>query len=144
MVILLIKYTGITKCSNMVAKILPGASPDPWAQKVKFVFSEQCHIAYRLKGNHKCSNMVSISLPADTRPFDPGDWVNRPKVNFFSEYGHAAYQIKRNHKSLLQTPPHTLTLGDGVNRSKVNFFRTWLCCISNKRSSRNIAADPTP
>ena len=32
-------------------------------------FSEHGPVAYQIKGNHKCSNMVSNNLPAD--PLDP-------------------------------------------------------------------------
>ena len=28
-------------------------------------FSEHGHVAYKIKGNHKCSNMVANILPAD-------------------------------------------------------------------------------
>ena len=30
------------------------------------IFSEHGHVAYQIKGNHECSNMVANSLPADT------------------------------------------------------------------------------
>ena len=41
-------------------------------------FSEHGHVAYQIKGNQKCSNMVANILPADPR--DPGDVV---KIQFF-------------------------------------------------------------
>ena len=31
-------------------------------------FSEQSHIAYQIKENHECSNMVAIILPSDPSP----------------------------------------------------------------------------
>ena len=71
---LYIKFIGITKCSNKVANILP-AAPDPRGQKVKVqLFSEQCHVAYQIKGNHECTNMVANILPADppTHPWGLG------------------------------------------------------------------------
>ena len=47
-------------------------------------FSEHGHVAYQIKGNHKCSNMVANVLPADpTHPHDPGVGVKRSKFNFF-------------------------------------------------------------
>ena len=40
--------------------------------------SGQGHVAYPIKENHKCSNMVANNMPADhPTPHDPGDWVNR-------------------------------------------------------------------
>ena len=41
-------------------------------QNLKFNFLEHGHVAYRITGNHKCSNMVANILPADPHP-DPGD-----------------------------------------------------------------------
>ena len=43
-----------------------------WVKISKFNFSEHGHVAYRITGNHKCSNMVANILPADPHP-DPGD-----------------------------------------------------------------------
>ena len=81
------KSTGITKCSNMVATILPAdpRPPYPRGQKVKFNFSGQCHGAYQIKGNHECSNMVATILPA-TPPPSPttlGDEVKRSDSRIF-------------------------------------------------------------
>ena len=61
--------------------------------KVKIkLFSIHGHVAYTIKGNHWCSNMVAYIMPAD---LDPGG--KRLKFNF-SEHGHVAYQIKGNHE----------------------------------------------
>ena len=43
-------------------------------------FSEYGHVAYQIKENHKCSNMVANILQT---PPDPGDGVIRSKYNFF-------------------------------------------------------------
>ena len=44
-------------------------------------FSEQCHVAYLIKGNYECSNMVANILPADPPPLPRhwgwGQWVTR-------------------------------------------------------------------
>ena len=77
----------------------PPPPPTPltlWMGSVgkKSVFSVHGHVTYQIKENHKCSNMVANSLPADT--LDPGDVVNRSKFTF-SEHGHVAYQFKGNH-----------------------------------------------
>ena len=52
-------------------------------------FSEHSHVAYHIKENHECSNIVANVLPIDT-PL-PGDGVSRSKFNFFR-----TYQIKEN------------------------------------------------
>ena len=51
-------------------------------------FSEHCHVAYQIKGNQVCSNMVANILPADPPP--PTHTHTHP------EHGHVAYQIKGN------------------------------------------------
>ena len=61
-------------------------------ERSKFHFSEHCHVAYHIKGNHKCSNILAHVLPADPPPpplFQPLWWGST-----FSEHGHIAYQIK--------------------------------------------------
>ena len=51
-------------------------------------FSEYGHIAYQIKANHACSNMVANILPTDT-------W-SKGRIISFSESSHVAYQIKGN------------------------------------------------
>ena len=77
----------------------------------KFRFSEHGHVAYQIKENHKCSNMVANILTADLpnpRPWGWGQKVTRnddyetlclqPFQNStLSEHSHVAYQIKGNH-----------------------------------------------
>ena len=49
-------------------------------------FSEHGYVTYLIKMNHECRNMVANILPPDTPPPprpNPGDVVNRPKINFF-------------------------------------------------------------
>ena len=116
-------------------------------------FSEHGHVAYQIKENHECSNMVANIWPTEPpSPHNPRDGVNT-----FSEHGHVAYDIKLNGimncsnivANILPVeppppppppPPHTHThthtpthtnAPDSVSRSKVNFFRTWSCYISN-------------
>ena len=47
-------------------------------------FSEQCHIALKIKWNHVCSNMVANILPADPSPPPPytntGGWSKKAKI----------------------------------------------------------------
>ena len=45
--------------------------PSPTALGMGFIsqnstFSEYGHVAYQVKGNHECSNMVAKNLPADS------------------------------------------------------------------------------
>ena len=102
--------------------------------------SEHGHVAYQIKRNHECSNMVANILLADapSPPPPPPPPPPHPKGqnSTISEYGHVAYQIKQKHEcssmvaNILPAdppppPPQTPDPGDGVNRSKVNFFRTW-------------------
>ena len=75
--------------------------PGVGVKKVKIQLSEHGHIAYQIKGNPECSNMVANILPTDPPPpppHNPRDGVNRVVIQLFSEYGHVAYQIKWNHE----------------------------------------------
>ena len=61
-------------CSNMVANILPMASPpfpQLWVKMSNSTFSEHGHVAYQVKGNLESSNMVANVLPANTYPSMP-------------------------------------------------------------------------
>ena len=48
------------------------------------------NVAYQIKGNDECSNMVANILPIESP--DPRGGIKRPKF-FFSEYGHVANHI---------------------------------------------------
>ena len=58
----------------MVANILPAdtpfPSPDP-GEGQNQTFPEHGNVAYKIKENHKCSNMVASYLPADPLPSRP-------------------------------------------------------------------------
>ena len=73
----------------------PGSDPmcrlRGWADTT-FFFSEYGHVAYQIKGNDACSNMVTYSLPADLPP--TLWWIQKVKIQLFSEHSHVAYQIK--------------------------------------------------
>ena len=45
--------------------------------------SEQCHVAYQIKGNHEFGSMVANIVPAVHPPLDPGVGVKRSKFDFF-------------------------------------------------------------
>ena len=93
MVIFHIKLKGITKYRSMVANILP---TDPYSYPLLTLWlgsvgrnstlSEHGFVAYQIKENHECSNMVANKLPADRPtppPLDPGDWENMSKIQHF-------------------------------------------------------------
>ena len=122
----------------MVANIMP-ADPlpppppprpsDPGGQKVKIqLFSEHGHIAYKIKGNHECSNMVAIILPT-APPTDPR--VKRSNLTF-AEHDHVAYQIKGNRECSNMVANILPAAPSPLRRSKFNFFRTWSCCTSKE------------
>ena len=56
--------------------------PIPWVDLGDEVeeknVSEYGHVAFQIKWNHECSNMVANILPADSPPPN-----SRPKFNFF-------------------------------------------------------------
>ena len=86
----------------MGANILPIDSypplpPDHGVKRSKFNFLEHGHVAYQIKDNHECSNMVANILPTDP----PNTTLGMGPVDqnlTFSEHGHVAYQIKENQK----------------------------------------------
>ena len=92
-VMLHIKLKGITNAATLKQIFCPQTPSPPrpwgWDQKVKIQFFQNMIILHiKLKGIMKCSNMVANILPTDPpipphlHP-DPGDWVNRSKLDFF-------------------------------------------------------------
>ena len=60
-------------------------------------FSEHGHVAYQIKWNHDCSNMVANILPTDPPPpMTLGDGL-KGQNSTFAEHGHVAYQTKGHH-----------------------------------------------
>ena len=57
--------------------------------------SENGHVAYQIKGNHECSNIVANILPADPTPTLEMGSIGQNSN--FSEHDHVAYQIKGKH-----------------------------------------------
>ena len=43
----------------------PPPPPPPTLGVKNLNFAEQCHVAYQIKGNQECSNMVANILPAE-------------------------------------------------------------------------------
>ena len=87
MVMLHTKLDGFMKCSNMVENILPADPPSPlnlgFGSKGQIsTFKEHCHVAYQIKWNHKCSDMVATFCLQTPIP-DPGDGV---KIQFLRKW----------------------------------------------------------
>ena len=56
------------------------------------LFSEYGHVAYQIKADDACNNMVANILPTDT-PLTQGEGSKGQTISF-SESSHVAYQIK--------------------------------------------------
>ena len=89
-------------------------------------FSEDGHVAYQIKENHECSNMVPNILLADILTLRMGQIdQNLP----FSEHGHIEYQLKGNQQMQQQgskylpgdTSPLAPTLGMGSEGQNSTF-----------------------
>ena len=67
---------------------IKGLGPAPWvhlgggSKNQHSNFSEHGHVAYQIKWNHKCNNMVLNTLPTYTPPHTGGG-VKRSKLKFF-------------------------------------------------------------
>ena len=67
----------------------PSPPPTLGVKRLKFNFFRKKHVAYQIKGNRQCRNMVANILPAAPHP--PPNPLRRSKF-IFSEHGHIAYQ----------------------------------------------------
>ena len=63
--------TGAATCNMVANNMLADPAFETGSKGKKSTFSEHGHIAYQIKGNRKCSNMVASILPAAPSP-DPG------------------------------------------------------------------------
>ena len=90
------------ECSNKVAINLPADPPPPpdaggGVKRQNQTFSEYGHVAYQIKGNGACNNMVANILPA--APFHrPWGWES--KLNFVQNY---IGWVKRTKSTLFRT-----------------------------------------
>ena len=66
----------------LVANILPQTPLLTLGVKIK-TFLDHSHVAYQMKGNHECNNMVANILPTGPPHPDPGGWIKRSNLNFF-------------------------------------------------------------
>ena len=82
----------------MVANILPTDTPlkpqGVGSIGQTLTFSESSHVAYQIKADDTCSNMVANILPTDM-PSTQGMGSKGQTISF-PERSHAAYQIKGN------------------------------------------------
>ena len=60
----------------------------------KLSFLEYGHIAYQIKADNACSNMIANFLPTDS-PLTQGVG-SKDQTIFFGESSHVAYQIEEN------------------------------------------------
>ena len=112
MVMLYIKLKRITNAATW----LPAdpLSPPPTLGSVgqNLTFSEHGFVAYQIKDNHECSNMVAKMLPTD--PQEPGDGVSRSEFNFYQNMVMLHIKLKIIMKAATWLPadhPHTLGIG---------------------------------
>ena len=87
-VMLHITLKGITNATTWQQIFCPQTSTHPPTLGVTSkcqLFSEHGHVAYQIKGNHKCSNMVAKIFSRQTPPLrpDPGGGAKGSKFNFF-------------------------------------------------------------
>ena len=119
----------------MVANTLPEDAPLPWGWLQHYMFSQQCHVTYKIKGNHEMKEHGSKYFARrHPHPWPKG---SKDQNSLFSEQCHVTYKIKGNHEcsnmvtnslASVSHPPHQ---GVGVNRSKFHFLKTWSCYLSN-------------
>ena len=81
----------------MVAIFLPTDTPMTQGVGSKgqtIYFSESSHVAYQIKADEACSDIVASILPTD--PPSTQGVGSKGQIISFSESSHAAYQIKGN------------------------------------------------
>ena len=129
---LYIKLNGITKCSNMVANILPQTLLPPrllGSRDQNATFSEHGHVAYQIKWNNECSTMLANVLLAEA-PTLPDTRGKKVKIRLFQNDFMLHIKLKGITNAATLFCPQTALPDHGVKRSKFNFFRAWSCCIS--------------
>ena len=85
------------RCSKYFA--LRNHSEDSWCvfKRSKFIFLEHGYVAYQIKWNHECSNMVANILLGEI-PLHTLGVCSKGQNSTFLDHGYAAYQIKWNHE----------------------------------------------
>ena len=95
---------------------------------------EHGHVAYQIKGNQDCSNMVANILPTDPTP----DNCDGLKFNFFQSMAMFYNKLKGTehrapYKHILSPFTHLQPVGLIKRQNKI---RMWSCCISNLRGKK--------
>ena len=103
--------------------------PDPWGQKVKIQLSDDGHIAYKIKGNHECSNMVANILPAAPPPPSLG---SKDQIYLLQNMIMLHIKLKGIANAATCWQIFCLQPPSPLRRSKFSFFRTWSCCTSKE------------
>ena len=78
-----------SKCSILPVDPLPRL----WGSKGRnLTFSEHDHVAYQIKWNHECNNMVANILPVDPLP---GPWGQKVEIQIFKNMVMLHIKLKR-------------------------------------------------
>ena len=102
-----------------------------WAKGQNSTFSRYGHVAYQIKGNDTCSNMVASTLPAaPTWPWGRGQKVKFYLLTTWSCCISSQRVSQMQHGSSYFACRHP-DPGVGLNGQTFDFFRIWSCCISN-------------
>ena len=91
----------------------------------KLIFSEYGHVAYQIKADYFCNNMVANILPTDT-PSTQGVG-SKGQTIYFCESSHVAFQVKglstEHHESKYAVFTHT---NDPWGRVKRSYYFSFL------------------
>ena len=100
----------------MVANILH--IPPAWSKDQNSTFSEQCHVAYQIKGNHKCSNLVKYF--SRRSPTNPGGQkvIFQNKVMLHIKFKGMEHRAPCIHTFSLYTHPQPVDWIKKVNKSE--------------------------
>ena len=149
------RYKKIRNISNVIFDGRPLSVPWDLGMGSKVqnsTFSEHGHVAYQIKENHECSNVVANILLADTLTPRMGQiGQNLP----FSEHGHIEYQFKGNQKMQQQGSkylpgdayPLAPTLGMGSEGQNSIFFQNMVMLhikIKENHECSNVVANILP
>ena len=120
-----IKFKCITNAATWQQMFCRQNPPPQGPGAQNSTFSKHGHVAYRIKGNNECSNMVANILPADPHlpnP-NPGMWGQNVKIQLFQNMVLLIIKLKemehrapcKAHILSLHTPPTW-------NKGKINLY----------------------
>ena len=150
----------ITKCSSMVANILPAetyplpSTPPPPTLQMGTVgqnstFSEHSRVAYQLKENQECSNMVANIFPTESYPPHP---TPRPTLgmgspgqnSIISEHGQRESQMQQHCSKYLAGRHPTLGMGSIGQNSTFSEYDYGAYQIKENHECSNMVANILP